>query len=187
MNRKSTIGIPDAQRSERTVSTMKLQRRGWLQLRRWYQGNRKRSREWKGENGPMMNKLSSSRKGAVMFRSYRKSGLPVVVRHASVTLNSALTCPCACSIKVGGARRSCYWRVFCNRHGPLRRNCRTLHQRLRVRASTLLETWLLPLIHLNRPPRHLRIRAAANFSLEGSNAGFVIGPISIQLLSIVLK
>jgi hypothetical protein len=26
-----------------------------------------------------MNKLSSSRKGAVMFRSYRKSGLPVVV------------------------------------------------------------------------------------------------------------
>jgi len=24
----------------------------WLQLRRWYQGNRKRRREWKEENGP---------------------------------------------------------------------------------------------------------------------------------------
>src|ERR1039458_216823 len=134
-----------------------------------------------------MNKLSSSRKGAVMFRSYRKSGLPVVVRHARITLNSALTCPCACSIKVGGACRSCYSRVFCNRHGPPRRNCRTLHQRLWVRAFTLLETWLPPPIHPNRPPRHLRIRVAANFSLDGSNVGFVIRPIFIQLLSIVLN
>jgi hypothetical protein len=37
-----------------------------------------------------------------MFRSYRKSGLPVVVRHTRIALNSALICPCARSIKDWG-------------------------------------------------------------------------------------
>jgi hypothetical protein len=36
-----------------------------------------------------------------MFRAYRKSGLPVVVRHTHIALNSALICPCARSIKIG--------------------------------------------------------------------------------------
>jgi hypothetical protein len=62
-----------------------------------------------------------------------------------------------------------------------------LHQRSCVRAFTQLETWLLPPIHPNRPRRHRPIRVATNFSLDGSNVGFVIRLIFTQLLSIVLE
>jgi hypothetical protein len=37
-----------------------------------------------------MNKLSSSGKGTVMFRSYRNAEMPARLRRAGITLNSVL-------------------------------------------------------------------------------------------------